>query len=398
MNLTFSSRGDQLYRGQWDGWITARISEREEPVGELHWQSWKDDDDVDRYRIAYVEVDPEFRRQGIATAMYKKLFEQEGITSKDLEGATLTPEGAAFREGAQLEENPPWVDSILNRNFDAIVARVGIERMPVPEALKPGKKRKIFKEYGVGHYGAVYPTATPGIVFKVSSDPTEAMFIAADMSLSEDDRLAGIVRYYGVWETEEKHRRRPVYIILREEAENVGGLLPMTLLFNRDQEMRTKASSVIRHLAWFKEWANIARTKINAAASVEKMVTEVERLSDWAEDQVDYGEITDVIGRGYGSGGMPSWLRGAQAAAYAIRAAQIVAEDMVNEDVGYLVGEALGFYLEQGLLLADVHGNNVGQVRREDYSNPIWVITDPGHAFPIKTKWLGTIEVPRLVK
>jgi len=50
-----------------------------------------------------------------------------------------------------------------------------------------------------------------------------------------------------------------------------------------------------------------------------------------------------------------------------------------NEPEGYLVGQALDFYLERGLLLADVHANNVGEVTRDGYHGPILVITDPGH-------------------
>jgi hypothetical protein len=300
---------------------------------------------------------------------------------------------------SDLEENPPWVDGVLNRNFDAIVAKVGIERMPIPEALEPGKRKKTYKEFGVGSYGAVYPTATPGIVFKISSDPTEARFITASMSLPEEDRPAGIVRYYGVWETREVHLRRRVYVIIREEAENVGGLVDIVRPYPPpDRQLQLKAQSVLAHLDWFRKWADLVRKKFDAATDEAKTLTEIKRLSDWAEENVDWSEIEERIRKETYPPKplLPSWMKGAQAAAYGIRAAQIVAEDMTNEDIGYLVGEALGYFLEQGLLLADVHGNNVGQVRKEGYSNPVWVITDPGHMVPISMKWRGTIRIPKL--
>lgn len=53
-----------------------------------------------------------------------------------------------------------------------------------------------------------------------------------------------------------------------------------------------------------------------------------------------------------------------------------------NNPMSQQVGAALAFYLDNDILLADVHPNNVGTVKRDDEydEQTLWVITDPGHA------------------
>jgi len=110
-NLKFTTGGDQLHRGQWDGWITAydaRDKQYDTPLGRLDWQSWTEWSDkdppseVERYRVKMVEVRPDMRRRGIATRLYRELFRKEGISAANLVPAMVTPEGEAFRRGARL--------------------------------------------------------------------------------------------------------------------------------------------------------------------------------------------------------------------------------------------------------------------------------------------------------
>lgn len=98
-SIRFETGGDALYRNQYDGWIVAYVPGLEEPVGRLDWSEYDN-----HYTIKMVEVDPEFRRSGIATEMYRKLFKDQGITKKDLAPTMRTPEGQAFRERTVLAE------------------------------------------------------------------------------------------------------------------------------------------------------------------------------------------------------------------------------------------------------------------------------------------------------
>jgi hypothetical protein len=77
-----------------------------------------------------------------------------------------------------------------------------------------------------------------------------------------------------------------------------------------------------------------------------------------------------------------------------------LSEEMENTYTADTIGGALSFYLEQGMLLADVHANNVGVATRppgEGYDDwhAVNVITDPGHMVPISPKWLN-VEVRQL--
>jgi hypothetical protein len=64
----------------------------------------------------------------------------------------------------------------------------------------------------------------------------------------------------------------------------------------------------------------------------------------------------------------------------------------------YGVGRALDYCLDRGVLLCDVHGNNVGKIEcdPEEYPGDLsWGITDPGHAVFLTRQW-AELTVPEL--
>jgi hypothetical protein len=75
----------------------------------------------------------------------------------------------------------------------------------------------------------VAPTATAEIVFKVTSDPLEAHFVASALLIASKNKSVGwpvgIVRYENIVQLEGSYRRRPVFGLWREEAYDVGALL-----------------------------------------------------------------------------------------------------------------------------------------------------------------------------
>ena len=95
--LSFETGGDQLYRGQYEGWIVAYVPWEDKPVGSLEWSVY-DGDYSPRYRVKMVKVRPDYRRSGIATELYKELFKREKISKRDLDKTMLTDEGASFKK------------------------------------------------------------------------------------------------------------------------------------------------------------------------------------------------------------------------------------------------------------------------------------------------------------
>jgi len=270
--------------------------------------------------------------------------------------------------------------------------------MPLVEAVQ-GRGKAIVQEFGCGHYGCVMPTSTPGVVVKLSSDPTEAYFVAAALQLGfEGYEDAGIVRYYGIYQLRNAyHRKRPIFVIWREEAFDLGfptratrsfGIMPPDALYERRRDL-----DLLRFLDMFKFFAAAIRRQLT---SVQKRggdpyqtVVDAAALADWAWGYVEW-HVVEAVGRqqpmqrqGY------AHLRGTQRLAANLRACAIIAEMMENTDGSDTIGRTLGYYLNEGLLLADVHANNVGKVERHDdiWDGEVRVITDPGHAVPLEPRW-----------
>jgi len=88
------------------------------------------------------------------------------------------------------------------------------------------------------------------------------------------------------------------------------------------------------------------------------------------------------------------WSAAKRIAWWALRAGH-TADEMRMTEAGLLIGGALRFYLSRGMLLADVHRNNIGEVVPKGYSDWELVITDPGHMVPLDRKWLD-VKVPQL--
>jgi hypothetical protein len=278
-----------------------------------------------------------------------------------------------------FEPNPPWLNRVISQSWPAIERRVGPELMPTTSGA--GRKIEI-EELGCGHYGCVVPTGKPGIVMKLTSDPLEAHFVAASLRIGKFP--LGIVRYASVYSLPAEYRQRPLFVLWREEAEDVGGLAHVHRLGLDAYDESTARHFRMRLLA-FKWWAHEFKAIVDRAKDMKRALSEMHHFERWARDLVDLEHVEDV-NVGHTTRPFPQ-LKGAQRLAALLRGCEILAELMANEAAGDLVGEALEFYLQNGLLLADVHSGNVGHVRRADYRKPIWAITDPGHAVPLDVRF-----------
>lgn len=270
---------------------------------------------------------------------------------------------------------PPWTLKFLTANWDAI--QRGSMAAWMPREL-PGStpKRREVDSLGCGHYGCVMLTNTPGLVIKISSDPSEAAFVKAAVTLGEWPH--GIVRYQAILDLPGAHKGRPVFIIWREEAFDIGKLDRSHYAFREFEQYHTaylNAARVVREMSRKPAFA--------------KQLAEVKaRYEQWA-----WGHIVWEDGRAKGGSwgertSPPPFMRykGAQRIAAALRICAIAFEMMANTAYGTEVGAALEFYLDRGILLADVHTMNIGHVSRPDPDYPeggpqtYTVITDPGHA------------------
>jgi len=295
----------------------------------------------------------------------------------------LDEEGLAPTRGKESvvrKDNPAWADKILVRN-KALIEKEASEA----GFLTPGRygETKTFEELGCGLYGCVYPTKGGSkVVFKITSDPDEIRFVKSAMAIGEWPE--GIVRYYKMVPLSGSFRKRPVVGIWREGAVQVG-LPHFGRVATTDEFMLRKAH---RLLLTFRDLASMVR---NYAKRASKSIRNL-RLGE----QPDFDESL-FIGNMYQENilVLAEMRKGRERARYAIHACKFAAELMVNEEMTYYIGEALLFYMAHGILLADVHNENVGQVKREEnWNEPIWVITDPGHAVAIPPVWSYVVPEP----
>lgn len=269
-----------------------------------------------------------------------------------------------------------WVDRNLRVAWDRIAAQVPSDWMPL---RIPGRRFAI-QELGCGHYGCVAPVPRPDTVFKLTSDVTEARFVVMAQTLSETE---GIVRYFKIFALGGlEHRRRPLFVLWRQGAKDIGLLGPMhwnaratAERYGYDEYQVRNLREGLQYLDKFLDWAREVRDKMGKLlkrSPREEVLTAVWRSFDNADPEAD-----------------PRHYKGVPRIGIALRKCWELAMLLQNTDVVYPLGAALGHYLDEGILLADVHSNNIGRDQNDQL-----IITDPGHAVEFHPRWTNLPKVP----
>ena len=337
------------------------------------------------------------------------------------EAVAANPATEAYEIEPELAENPLWVDRILAANWEAVQAR--LQQMGHPDWLpvwSEGKKNKVIvmPEYGCGHYGCVYPTDADDVVVKLTTDATEATFVAILEQLKREGHTLpdGLVRYHGIYALEGEHKKRKPFILWREEAAVTDWGPVQNAIF--EARGRESVKGVVHKaeilISMFK---TISHHAFQIAHAMAKKKPEAEYFT-WLEEQkaigdeppdhyyerwndlVDrYGMVVDPYGY---SGKFREWEKRVVMSqqlktrfAWLCFVCRQIAQEMASSDVCYKVGEALNEFMDLDLLPADVHLNNVGLVNRpgdNDWAPTALVIIDPGHVVPLSSRF-AQVEV-----
>lgn len=272
-----------------------------------------------------------------------------------------------------------WVDRILRNYWADLELLVPAQWMPDVDALA----------LGAGRYGCVLKTRDPEVLCKITSDPTEANFVAASIArpalVSAEDN--GITRYKKILGTGFVRRRRPVYVLWRTAADHVGfldwfyesvdGDVPLRLKdLGFDQYHATPLRDSIKMLDNFMAFASLARDSLFRRLRRSEFPEAV--LSDAWNSYTNHSSADSEITLQQ----LSFSYRGIARVGAALRRCWDIGLEMSNTDVIYPVGKALVELLEEGVLLADVHAANVGLT-----SEGQAIITDPGHALAIHPIW-----------
>lgn len=220
-------------------------------------------------------------------------------------------------------ENPAWVNAVIGRVYATIEAKVDPKWLPLLGDGKPTRGGFTVKpkEYGCGAYGCVLPTHDNDVVLKVTTDTTESEF-AVELNQTLVERMT--VDYLFAMKLTDKHHGRPIHLLWREAAANVG-----------------------------------AFSKQYDGARLESAVTKQHRAAQRAFIAVTDGADAVTVRHA-----LQRWLD--------------ATELMRNyPPLQYLASGLIKVWEQQHIFFGDIHAGNLGQCQRE--GKPTWVVTDPGH-------------------
>jgi len=299
----------------------------------------------------------------------------------------------------RYQVNPPWVAKLLKEVWPTLVKKV------TDQSLLP-KDGPTTKDYGCGHYGCVLPTGYEDglgneIVCKITTDTSEAQFIQAALLLSQQDPWpVGMIRYLGVYRIPNKQfRKRPVYVIWREGAPDAAEVrYPWQGPPGAPEELSSRDVDIVNIS---RDVAAKLRAKLGATKNSNPNSKLVQEMFRWLKNTAGIDDVRPFLVRNYEGRllHLTHWLkglpRGAQGAARLFRLFDACCQEMQNKSSTAYVGEALGYYLHEGILLADVHMNNIRLATPEDFSSAVNVISDPGHMVSLDPRW-DDLWIPEL--
>jgi len=324
----------------------------------------------------------------------------------------LALEGVRSAKAVDLEEpapstsgNPPWSERAVKASWGDIEAALVANGIPASWMPKGD-----LSELGCGHYGCVYRTGDPKVVFKVTTDISEAIFVANYLRLKDAGILSlGVVKYYAIFALPFKHRKRDMFVLWREEVPHVNCQSVKTELSIRKWAKKSDDRVSIAD-DWqgsyeqrtFRDFENLL-IKFKEKAHVAKIVADRKRQScdddtywAWMADQLAHGQRTNDLSDAQVALIEAGKFKYPYKFALLVQQCWYISQELGSEYYGVNIGQALEKYLDAGLLLADVHCGNIGlsdDESDEDRQTHAPIITDPGHAVVLKRE----LEAPTIL-
>lgn len=277
--------------------------------------------------------------------------------------------------------NPAWADQVTQKFCDQISAAAKRYRLPRPQL----DEKCVIPDaalLGEGAYGAVYDTDEPDCVFKITSDATEAHFVATALALRRDKGVdpPGMIDFRAVYALPHKSRGDDIFLIWREKAVTTG--LP-------ENAKSCAMSAFIDLLENFYESGEYVNEYLYDKIFQEQLISKKDEYWKWIDQQVS--DANDIL-----NGKLKSPVRHRTDIASAIADCYKISDEMmhIGQDA-YYVADAIRTYLKSGILICDIHSENVGIVNRGRCNSKQWVITDPGHVLILKRN-LSDVPIPVL--
>ena len=277
----------------------------------------------------------------------------------------------AFFRGRDIDRefvpNKPWTDKVILHDWPKVLAFAKKHGLPVPTSTLTAKRKPVWEEFGCGVFGCVFPTTDPDVVFKVTSDESEASFILRVAGLRHVN-LDGLVRYDAALPISGARNGHKLLAVWRQEAQMAGQLEDLA---KKDKELHHFVRR-LEQIVWFA--LGVKETLEKHKEWERDVLRDVARWLPMTQDALRRHIDTLVENKGKQ---IERWNTRERNDALEISmnmAAYAFCCDVMSKEsrLGELVGKTMYDLLRAGILLADVHPGNVGLV------NSRWVITDPG--------------------
>jgi hypothetical protein len=318
--------------------------------------------------------------------------------------------------------NPPWADKLIHDNWNRIAKFAVNNQLPElitfaqlgvrDAAASPAEYKDdevLWREYGCGNWGCVYPTENPRVVCKLTADPDEIRTVMQISKIQATSDVDGIVRYYGIVRLRgerlaiDSSRPTPVFLIWRESADcgptlsQIAAKHPGAAELAKAKPGKKLSSAAREALAIDAAWqllvnsvecATLVYNTMSGAMGPKAEFKRVARLlpiaREWAETDSDYFLMlagTDFLSSNerLNEANRPRETRGPDASvAYLLAGFELIVRYIGELGVIDSVAEALLKLYNSGVLCADVHQDNICPIRRS--GGRLWAITDPGHS------------------
>lgn len=116
----------------------------------------------------------------------------------------------------KLRRNPAWSWNFLDGIWEELLTVGGPKMMPI-------RRNPVVEEYGEGFWGVAMPCVDRSWTLKLTTDASEAFFVAILHGVGLSGSVRGLVRTTNAFDTERfvarQSRKMPVYLYWREAAE-----------------------------------------------------------------------------------------------------------------------------------------------------------------------------------
>lgn len=286
------------------------------------------------------------------------------------------------------------VERVINQAFPQLYDMVEERYLPREKPTPRGRVRR-FDHYGCGVYGCVLPTGDPNLVFKITTDISEVVYLE---QAHNKERLPhgppeGVVKFpfYLPFPEGVTYRRQPVYALWREAVDRPGGLADdyASDSLTDGEYLATMRLTDVKD-ALTRLWSMCVYMPEKYKA---RFWYSVEQFRSAVIPTVDNWDLTEPLSM---KNTMDAFMKNVQEMEITYSAAFLLEFARRSIDVGYresqdlkFVKQALWYLANNDLYICDAHLGNMGLAHRRGSEH--WVISDVGQTLDWRNPglWVG---------